>query len=136
MVDRARPALRPMRLPGAVDRREPDSPVPPVPEHVPERPLAPDWRGATEDNGLDQPRGVLHVALLAPNEHVAAEWRQRARIVVPPLWKGGKVTLHVVTVDDEAPSLNEQLLFALVDLGLLDSADAGLVGYPSALEKK
>lgn len=105
--------------------------VPPVQGQVPARVLAPDWSPATEDNGADTPRGELHVALLAPDAATAAAWRARARVITPPLWKGGNVRLHVVTFD---PGLGDpRLLLALVDLGLLDSKDAGLVGYPSSL---
>lgn len=36
--------------------------------------------------------------------------------------------LHVVTLQTEA---NPDILMALVDLGLVDAADAGIIGYPS-----
>jgi len=52
--------------------------------------------------------------------------------VTPPLWKGGKVTLHVV-VHDPAKG-DAQVLLALIDLGLIDSADTDLIGYPSGIK--
>jgi hypothetical protein len=100
---------------------------------VPERAMAPDWNSPTEDNGLTTPRGELHVALLAPDADTATQWRKRARVVTPPLWKGGKVSLHVV-VHDASKDPDASVLLAMVDLGLIDSADAGLIGYPSGLE--
>ena len=135
LVASERPALRPMRVNRTGSRGGSDSSVPVMPEPVSPRPVAPDWSSPTEGNGLAQPRGKLHVALLAPDAETARVWRQRARIVTPPLWKGGKVQLHVV-IHDAARQPDAAVLLAMVDLGLIDSADAGLIGYPSGLENE
>ena len=103
-----------------------------MPNRMAKRPVAPDWNGPTENNGATEPRGELHIALLAPDDATAAAWRTQARVITPALWKGGKVALHVITFDQNAG--DPALLMALVDLGLLDSKDAGFVGYPSGLK--
>ncbi len=131
MVAKQGTALRPLRLARPGDRSGNRHAVPPVPERVPEHALAPDWNSPTEGNGSATPRGELLVALLAPDAATAAIWRQRARVVTPPLWKGGKVTLHVIVSESTG---DPQILLAMVDLGLIDSTDAGLIGYPSGVE--
>lgn len=121
--------LQPLRIdrsgnPGPTPRRVPD-----LPERAPARPVAPDWTSPTEGNGTAQPRATLHVALLAPDTATAALWTRQARVITPPLWKGGSVELHVVVLDGDHG--DPRLLQALIDLGLIDSTDAGFVGYPS-----
>lgn len=120
--------LPPIRLPGSVVQR--DSPVLPVPEEVPARLVAPDRLGPTEGNGVAVPREVLHVALVAPDRKTAAIWRGLARVVTPPLWKGGQVQLHVIT-KEEGNTVDTTVLLAMVDLGLISSKTAGIIGYPS-----
>lgn len=106
-----------------------------MPDPVPERPLAPDWRSATEGNGADQPRDTMHVALVAPDTATAEVWRRQARLIKPPLWKGGKVMLHVVVIDTtKSKDLDPLVLQAMVDLGFADSTDLGLLGYPETPE--
>jgi hypothetical protein len=123
--------MRALQLPRTIHRGEPDGGVPNLPEPIPARAVAPDWSGPTEDNGLATPRGELHIALLAPDAATAATWRTRARVIIPPLWKGGKVQLHIVTQD---PAMGDaKILLAMIDLGLIDAQDAGIVGYPSGL---
>ncbi len=123
--------MRPLRLARTVRAGRDTEPVLPVQGQLPARVLAPDWQPPTEDNGAATPRGELLVALFAPDAATAMIWRQRARVIVPPLWKGGKVTLHVVV---QEPVLGDpEVLLALVDLGLIDAQDGGLVGYPSGL---
>ena len=106
--------------------------LPPVLEPLPERAMAPDWSSPTDGNGAATPRAELHVALVAPDATTAAIWRQSARVIVPPLWKGGKVTLHVIHIDS-TEDIDTALRLALVDLGFLDAKDVGLIGYPSGV---
>lgn len=131
MVAKQGTALRPLRIARAGNRSIPGSSLPPVPDRVPRHLVAPDWVGPTEGNGSDTPRADLHVALLAPDHTTANLWRPRARVVTPPLW-AGKVHLHVVVMD--VIHGDPEVLLAMVDLGLIDSVDAGLVGYPSGLD--
>lgn len=99
------------------------------------RSVASNWTGPTEGNGTDQPRGELHVALIAPDATTAALWRQRARVIIPPLWRGGRVQLHVVTVDTSiSQNADERLLLAMIDIGLVDAHDTGIIGYPSGYD--
>ena len=123
--------MRPLRVARPSRGSGDPAPVLPVQGPIPARVLAPDWVPPTEDNGADTPRGELHVALVAPDAATAASWRTRARLITPPLWKGGRTQLHVVHFDLELG--DPRLLIALVDLGLIDSKDAGMVGYPSGL---
>jgi hypothetical protein len=95
--------------------------------------MAPHWQGPTEHNGLHTPRAELHVALVAPDRETADLWRRLARVVTPPFWKGGKVRLYVIHAE-KAKDIDTTVALAMVDLGILDSADVGLVGYPSGLE--
>lgn len=124
--------LRPLRLTRPGGRGLPDPDLRQLLDPVPARVLAPDWSPATEDNGAATPRGELHVALLAPDATTAAAWRAKARVITPPLWKGGVVRLHVITINPEQHG-DPAVLMALVDLGLIDPKDAGIVGYPSGL---
>lgn len=95
--------------------------------------MAPDWSSPTEDNGVGVPRGVLSIALVAPDHDTAVLWRRLARVVKPPLWKGGTVNLYIVTQNPAMP-IDAQVAQAMVDLGLVDSVDVGLIGYPSGLD--
>lgn len=98
--------------------------------------MAPDWRSPTEDNGAATPRDTLHIALLATSsDEVRA--LSKVRVITPPLWKGGKIALHVILSKDlkEADILIRQ---TLVDLGLADSRDLAIgppdqltLGYPT-----
>ena len=124
-------AVRPLRVPRPRPGGGPGRDLPAVPGRVPEHVLAPDWSGPTEDNGATTPRGELHVALVAPDAATAAAWRRTARVITPPLWKGGRVNLHVIHIAE--PLGDPALLMAMVDLGLIDAKDAGFVGYPSGL---
>ena len=114
-----------------------DGDLPDVPIDVPERAMAPDWVSPTEGNGSDAPRAELHIALIAPNAEVAKQLRT-VRVVKPPLWKGGKILLHVLTPNRLGIDLS--VAQALVDLGLVDSKDVTIeapdgieLGYPSGL---
>lgn len=140
-----RPALRPLRLPGAVSSGRRPRALPPVPQLAPEHELAPDWRGETEDNGVLAPRADLHIALVAPDLATAREWKKNAFLVTPPLWKDGRVHIHVI-LDNRKTKYGElpmKLLQAMADLGLMDAKDLEIskadmlfdLGYPSVHEQ-
>lgn len=133
--NRQRP-LRPVRL--AIPRRdrEQHDVLSEVPDRVPQRSLAPDWSSPTEGNGLDTPRDVLHIALLARNE-ADAERLKTITIIKPPLWKGGEIKVHVIVSKDMT---RDDILIrqTLVDMGWADSRDLDIgppaertLGYPS-----
>lgn len=140
MVDQRKPALRPMRISLPRDRGGDDGPVPAVPERVPERLMAPDWRSPTEDNGAAAPRADLHIALLAPNREAERFLRGYIRVVKPPLWHGGKILLHVIPINEKKNDVDIKVALAMVDLGLLDAKDLQIgppdeltIGYPTGL---
>jgi hypothetical protein len=131
MVNQREHHLRPLRINRTGNPSPNDRSMPDVPQRAPARVVAPDWQSPTEGNGLAQPRATLHVALLAPDPTTATLWQRQARIITPPLWKGGKVELHIVVVNEETQRADPKLLQTLTDLGLIDATDAGFVGYPS-----
>lgn len=144
MADSPRAPLRPLRISrgGSVGTRS-DS-VPGVPEPVPAGGIPPDWRGPTEGNGDGLPPADLHIALLAPDRDTAEKLRGRVRIIRPPLWKGGRIFLHVIpeTQRKKYREVDMNILLAMVDLGMIDSADAEIappddltIGYPSGWVK-
>ena len=142
MVDKHQPQLRAMRLPRAIHRRSVNGDVSSMPERVSQRSLAPEWVSPTEHNGTATPRAVLHVALIAPNVAEAERIKGRLRVITPPLWRGGKVYLHIIPEDQLQGSgdLDIRIRQALVDLGFADSTDVGIgppeettIGYPSGV---
>lgn len=102
--------------------------------------MAPDWVSPTEGNGSDAPRADLHIALIAPNNETAKLLRD-VRIVKPPLWKGGKIWLHILT-PKKGLGIDLSVAQAMVDLGLIDARDIDIAapdaiteGYPSGLKE-
>lgn len=139
MVDQQKRRLQPLRInrPSNSGGR-PSRSVPDMPPAVPARAVAPHWGSPTEGNGSDLPRAALHIALLAPDAETANSLQRRLRIVKPPLWKGGKVHLHIIVQPPDGFPVDPYIGQALVDLGLIDSADVGLtepdsvtIGYPA-----
>ena len=138
MVASKRP-LRPMRIDRPRSGGRDDGDLRPVPDPVPERAMAPEWVSPTEGNGSDAPRADLHIALVAPNKEIAGQLNT-VRVIKPPLWKGGKVYLHVLIADKAMVDL--KVAQAMVDNGLLDSRDLQIgppdgltAGYPSGLKE-
>lgn len=139
MANQNKPAMRPLRLPGARSSGRQPGPLPPVPGLLPAHPVAPDWRSQTEDNGLLAPRADLHVALVAPDMATYKLLRKNVYVVTPPLWKDGRVRLHVIL----RPKVDKGLipmavLQAMADLGFVDAKDLEIsladmdLGYPSS----
>lgn len=102
-----------------------------VSELISERSVAPDWTSPTEGNGVDTPRDELHIALIARND-AAAEALEAIYVIKPPLWKGGKVELHVIRADKRSQD-NLTIRQALADLGLADSRELEILPYPSGV---
>lgn len=110
-----------------------------MPGLVSRRAVAPDWASPTEGNGAGCPPGDLHVALIAPDRAAAAQLR-RVRVIKPPLWRDGRVFLHVIVDTDRTRhrDVDLRVLQAVVDLGWADAADLDIgppadltLGYPS-----
>lgn len=104
-----------------------------MPEPVPARPLAPDRRGPTEDNGLAVPPAHLHIALVVPDAATARRLTDSVRIVKPPLWNG-KVNLHIIDQSRRKTyrDLDITVLQAMVDLGLITAGEAE-IGPPESV---
>jgi hypothetical protein len=140
MAASTRTTLRPMRITGrgSVGRGYDD--LPGVPQPVPASGMASDWIGPTEGNGTGLAPADLHIAILAPDRKTADSLKGRVRIIRPPLWQGGRIFLHVIPEDQRKrlKGVDMTILLAMVDLGMIDSADAEIgppddltVGYPS-----
>lgn len=131
MATTKRPPLRPLRLIRTSSDRGRDSDLPHVPQPVPARALAPNWRSPTEDNGLSAPRADLHIALIAPDADTAKQLR-KVRVVKPPLWQGGKIFLHVITERKGWGMDDYKIMQAVADLGWADARDLQ-IGPPDAV---
>lgn len=126
-----------LRLNRAGSNRSADHPVPVVLERVPERSVAPDWNSPTIDNGVAEPRGILHIALVIPDAQAFNTLAKRVYVVKPPLWKG-EVRLHAIPEPGKNDAdITLYIKLALIDLGLIDSKDVQIdrasieLGYPS-----
>lgn len=129
--------LQPMQVNRASHYGEPDLDLLPVPQRIPVGPVAPDWRAPTEDNGLSAPRDTLHIALVVQDLDLLQLLRRNVYVIKPPLWKGGKVELHIIP-GSELTKDEITVRIAMADLGLVDSRDLEIgppdkisSGYPS-----
>jgi hypothetical protein len=88
-------------------------------------PLVPDRVGPTEGNGLNCPRGTLHIALVTSDLKFYDQIKNSTFVIKPPLWDG-EVNLHVLLKHPKMTAEDYVLRLATVDLGLVDPSVAQL----------